>query len=414
MTSRRAWFVLFAVMLISFLGTAGIALPYPVLAPYFLEGEPNALTSFFNLPPKLLLGIALGIYPLGILLGSSFVGALSDRYGRRRILLITLGGSALGYALTVVAVVIESYPLFLLARWATGVCEGNISIARALAAELHPHIDRTKAISMVFATIYAGWLVGPLTGGYLMVYGAEAPFLAGAVAVILGGVVVAFAIEGNDREAQVDDQPGLWQSMVRDNSVGLLAHKEIRPIFRYYFAYTVGMNMFYEFYPVWFVEKLGADSRVIAWGTVSLTAAMIVTSVVAASRVANRLGQRRTLVVTSLALGMLFFIQPLSNAFWIYPIFMLIGAGNALGNGVVPAHLSENYGHLGEGRVMGLQTTIFCFTNVIVSILGSAVALLSTNLALWLGAIAMSSAFLCLDRFGATASEPMTADGVQP
>ncbi|HHL31177.1 MAG TPA: MFS transporter, partial [Oceanospirillales bacterium] len=152
MTKQKSRLILASVMLISLLGTAGIALPYPVLAPYFLDSPVNDLTHFMGIHPKVLLGISLAIYPLGLLLGSLFIGALSDHYGRRFVLLTTLVGSVIGYILTAIAIVYTSFPGFILARFLTGVCEGNISVARAIAAELHPHIDRAKAISMVYTS----------------------------------------------------------------------------------------------------------------------------------------------------------------------------------------------------------------------------------------------------------------------
>ena len=74
------------------------------------------MTTFLGAHPKLLLGVALAVYPAGILIGSSFVGGLSDIHGRKTVLLWTLAGSAAGYLVTGLAVVIESYPLFLVAR----------------------------------------------------------------------------------------------------------------------------------------------------------------------------------------------------------------------------------------------------------------------------------------------------------
>jgi MFS family permease len=67
------------------------ALPFPMLAPYFLSagGDPG-LVAFLGIHPKLLLGMLLAVYPLGILVGSSFLGAFSDHFGRKRVLVVTL------------------------------------------------------------------------------------------------------------------------------------------------------------------------------------------------------------------------------------------------------------------------------------------------------------------------------------
>jgi DHA1 family tetracycline resistance protein-like MFS transporter len=95
--------------LLGLLSTTGASLPYPILAPLFGNDTGSPLTSFLGLPPKLLLGIALMVNPLGLLIGSAVLGAVSDRFGRRRILLTTAIGGAVGHALTAAALVTESF-----------------------------------------------------------------------------------------------------------------------------------------------------------------------------------------------------------------------------------------------------------------------------------------------------------------
>ena len=143
MASARS--TLFAVMLVSLLGTAGVALPYPVLSPLFLDPAlANGMTGFLGLPPKILLGILLALYPLGLILGGSVIGAMSDLYGRKPVLIISLFAAVAGYGLTGYAAAIENYSLFALARFLTGMCEGNIAVSRAIALELQ--LDHVRAL----------------------------------------------------------------------------------------------------------------------------------------------------------------------------------------------------------------------------------------------------------------------------
>lgn len=375
---------LYTVMLVSLLGTAGIALPYPVLSPFFLDsGADNALTQFMGLPPKVLLGVILALYPLGSLLGSSFIGAISDVYGRKRILVISLLLAAAGYGLTGYAVSIESYPLFALARLLTGICEGNVAISRAIALELHPAISRTRAISLLYATAYAGWLVGPLAGGYLMAFGVANVFLITGGITLLATLLVQIAIVRADGVGHTGGS--VLETIAANNSIGLLKLLDLRPLILYHFLYTLGLNAFYEFYPLWLVERFHFDSVSIGWGTVVITLSMIISSIYLLAPIENRLGALGTVQVGSVLLGCLLLILPLAGPVGLYPVFLAIGAVIAVSNGVFPVYMANRFEDYGHGRVQGLLTTNFYAANVIAALVGSVIALLGTGWSLAAG-----------------------------
>jgi MFS family permease len=384
MASPRS--TLYTVMLVTLLGTAGIALPYPLLTPFFLEPEhSNALINFMGLPPKLLLGFLLALYPLGILLGSPFLGALSDQYGRKKLLLISLVVAALGYGLTALAVQLEHYPLFALARFLTGLCEGNIAVSRAIALDLHPKIDRTRSMSLVFAMTYTGWLIGPLVGGYLMFLGVDVVFLLAGLVTLGAVALVALAI----KEVQEPDPEtvSFWRALSKDNSLSLLRVKALHPLLIYHLLYTLGLNCFYEFYPFWLVEKFHFDSTEIGLSTVVITLTMIVGSIYFVPRIAGHFDNMLIVRRGSLVFALLLMMLPWANFWGMLVIFSACGLTIALTNGVFPAHLAARFGELGQGRVMGLLTTNFCLGNVIAAVFGSFIALLGSGWTLFVGGI---------------------------
>ena len=177
-------------VLISLMSTAGVALPYPVLAPYFMNNMSPAFTQYLGLPSELLFGIVVALYPLGLLLGSSVIGAASDLYGRKTTLLVTLWGSLAGYGLSVLALVMDAYVLFAIARLLTGIFEGNGSIARAIAADLDPVIPREKSLPWVYGAAYGGWMVGPMLGGLMMTLWVGAAFVAAGGILLLAILLV--------------------------------------------------------------------------------------------------------------------------------------------------------------------------------------------------------------------------------
>ncbi len=385
---------LMTVMLVSFLGTVGIALPYPILAPYFIDYPANNLTHFMGFHPKILLGVSLAIYPLGMLIGSVFIGALSDHYGRRKVLLITLSGAVVSYALTALAIYQESFPFFIIARLITGICEGNISIARAIAAELHPQINRTRALSLIYTATYTGWMLGPVFGGFLMGYGVANVFMLAGIGMLIS-IILTFFMVAKDHIDE-NQQFNFLNTLKTNNSLTLLKHKSIVPVFWFYFLYSMGLNAFYDFYPVWFVDYYSASGKTIGMATVSLTIMMILVSSLIVTAVQKKYGEIRSMITGGFTLALLLSIQPFLGFYQTFVIFIMIGATIALTNGMIPSYLSTYFGHLGQGKVMGLQTTTFCITNVMIAIGGGLLSILDSIFILLLGAFFVACSALVL------------------
>ncbi|WP_288132542.1 MFS transporter [Microbulbifer sp.] len=376
---------LLAVLLVSLVGTAGIALPYPVLAPMYLEGPTNDLTHFMGMPPKLLLGLVLALFPLGLLLGSSVIGGLSDHFGRKQVLMSTLLLASIGYALSATALLQQNFILFAVARFLTGVCQGNIAVARAIAADLHPAIDRTRALSLAMACTYAGWLLGPLSGGYLVTLGVDAVFWFAGLAVIVCAALVQFGIQADRPLA--GHRPSLLTLARAQNSLALWKEPAIFPLALFNLLFCLGVNAFYEFYPFWLVEKFGFAPHQIAWNTVAVTGTMIATSALVVPAMQRRFGSTALVLKGALALGTLLLFLPLAGLISVYPVFALIGIGIATVNGVFPALMSERFEQFGQGRIMGLLTANFCLASVIIALVGSGVALVGSHWSLVLGAL---------------------------
>ena len=374
--------ILFALMLVTLFGTIGIALPYPVLAPYFLEYPANNLTHFLGIHPKTLLGISLATYPFGMLIGSNYLGSLSDFYGRKKVLVTTLFVAVFGYMLTAFAIWNESFISFILARFLTGLSEGNISIARAIAADLHPQINRTKAFSMLYSASYVGWMIGPILGGLLMIYGVANVFLLAGFGLSLSLVLVILLIKKDKITAT---SHALKHILRHQHSFSLLKHKEVVPLFLFYFIYSLGLNAFYNFFPVWFVDYFHVGGTTISMATISLNITMILSSIFVVTRLQKKFGEYSSVLSFGVVLSLLLFIQPFVSLSQSFVVFAGIGGSIAIVNGMFPSMLSGQFGHLGQGKVMGLQVSIFCLTSVIVSIFGGQLAIFDSRYVLLFG-----------------------------
>ena len=383
---------LFSVMLVVLFSSAGIALPYPILAPLFLN-EISPLTTFADLPSKILLGIILAIYPLGVILGSSVLGAASGVYGRKKTLNITLILTVVGYVLSALAVIAESFLLLALARFVTGVFSGNISIAKAIAVDLSPTLDKTYTFNLVNATSYLGWLLGPLAGGLLAVYGLDTVFYFAAAVLVIALFSVAIVLPKDQLKSR-QEKTTFIALFSKQNSFALLANKQIRRIFFIYLLATLGLNAYYEFYPVWLVEKFDFSSLAIGYITVVLTLFMTITSVFFVKQLKQLFGLKFGAIVGMVLMAMLFFLHPWLSSTAVWPIYAITGIAIAIFNGLLPVYISERYSNIEQGQLMGLITTVFSLANVLIALIGSALALFGAHWAIIFGAVLLIIAAL--------------------
>lgn len=107
---------------------------------------------------------AMGAYSLGQFVAAPVLGRLSDRYGRRPVLLFSLAGAFASYLLLALA---ESYAMIVLARILGGVTAGNIAVAFAYVADVTRPEERAKSMGMMAAALSLGFILGPVIGGVL-------------------------------------------------------------------------------------------------------------------------------------------------------------------------------------------------------------------------------------------------------
>ena len=392
---RHPYWILATVCLLGLMSTIGVSMPYPILAPIFVGGPVDAFTHFGGLPPSVLMGMALAANPLGILIGSLVSGPLSDRHGRRLVLAVTLVATMAGHLLTAAALVARNYPLFVLARFATGLVESNTAVARAMLADLHAQIDRTRAFALLNACMYAGWLLGPLVGGLTLPLGEPVPFVL-AAAMTLPCVAVLFL-------GLPSAPAGTGAAPPRRNVLALLrADRILATMSGLQLAYTLSLNTLYEFSPLWMLQNAGFGSRGIAVVTAGQCAMMTLTSVLA-GRLGGVRGHplRRASTWALVAAGCLSLVAVLPGPLGIV-VIVAMGFPTAMYNAVMPAWMSERFAEHGQGRIMGLLSTIFCVSNVVVALAGGWIALLSTRWIMALGGVAAVASALLMRRLART------------
>ena len=165
-TKQRKEF--WVILIIVFLGFIGISMPYLIFPALFLNPEYSIVPAaeWSETSRALLLGVTLAAYPLGQFIGSPVLGSLSDDFGRKRVLSASLVIAAFCNLLSGFAIDWQHLTLLIASRFAAGVMEGNIAIARAMAADIKS-IPKHKTFGKINAVASIAYLLGPLLGGLL-------------------------------------------------------------------------------------------------------------------------------------------------------------------------------------------------------------------------------------------------------
>jgi MFS family permease len=130
----------------------------------WLVAQTDALARAFaieNYAPVLFGGIIASVFSILQFVFAPFWGALSDRHGRRGVLLITVAGNAVGYLIWACS---GSFGMFLLSRVVTGAFSGNLSVATAAVADVTSRAERSKSMGLVGAAFGLGLVTGPALG----------------------------------------------------------------------------------------------------------------------------------------------------------------------------------------------------------------------------------------------------------
>lgn len=188
MRNNKSLLTIFLIVFIDLLGF-GIILP---LLPYIAEK--------YSAGP-LQIGLLTATYSFFQLIASPILGKLSDRYGRKKLLIISQFGSAIGYLILGLS---GNLPLLFLSRIIDGITGGNISIAQAYIADVTTKENRARGMGIIGAAFGLGFIFGPAIGGSLSKFSYSAPaYFATAVSLLTVLTTIFFLKETiNEKEAK--------------------------------------------------------------------------------------------------------------------------------------------------------------------------------------------------------------------
>ena len=379
------WLVLITV----FLNYVSLGLVYPMFSTMLLDTE----SIFFNFETSLVvkgvyLGVLLGIAPFASFLSGPFLGALSDRKGRRPLFLFCLVLSVIGYVVCVLSVVWKNLFVMILGRFIIGISNGNIGIANASLVDLSSQSNKTKFFGLYSAALGAGFAAGPFFGGVFSKFGFSVPFIVSGLAVFVNFLLVVLFFQ-ETRECALDNR----DIKKVHKSIGfkkIINNPSIFFILLIIVIYSAGWSLFYEFLPASWISRYRFDSVkigfIFAYGAVFYA----VFSWILAEVVVNKYSPKKVLFYSLLLIGGVILLTPfLSSSFfiWIYlPFFELLCAC------VYPAYntmMSNMVDENAQGEILGASASAQAFAYGVTPFFGGAILGVNINMPVMFSGILM-------------------------
>ncbi len=372
------------ILFIVFIGLMGTALPYPIFAPMFLHPTSESIIpqSWSLAHRGILLAVTLSAFSFGQFIGSPIIGRLADIFGRRKILLYSLCLTLLTYILTAFAIDWSSVSLLIFFRFFTGAFEGNIPLARSIAADyttIHKHIS-FGSISAVSAI---GYIFGPILGGIFSDeklvgwFSYAIPFYFSAFLLLIAVVAVIFTVRESYTPTRTHDN-----MLKLLNPLGRIGEFKATPnLLKLIFIcsiFTLSVDMYYQYSPVYLAGYWDLQPSAIALFNAAMAVAMAISCGWLAYLFSRYFSIRYTVLV---AMG--FYAVILCLLFLSHSLSLTLGLFFAIGFAIsfvvtnIPIEISNVSGPDIQGEVMGVLWGIRTFGDGCISLIGGILIIFS-------------------------------------
>ncbi|MCU1264228.1 MAG: hypothetical protein JWM21_546 [Acidobacteria bacterium] len=232
-----------------FIDLVGFGIVIPVL-PFYAEG------TRFNATPRTV-GLLFASYSIMQLVFSPILGRLSDKYGRRPVLLISIIGTGIGFLILGFATTL--WMLFV-GRILDGITGGNISTAQAYIADITTKEDRAKGMGLLGAAFGLGFVFGPAIGGILSRWGIAVPFLFAACLCFANATLLYFTLPETvtaDHPARVSAAGGRgFKQLIRS-----IAQPRLGFVLGIYFLFIVAFSIMTTAFSLYTIFRFGYDAQ---------------------------------------------------------------------------------------------------------------------------------------------------------
>ena len=335
--------IIFVTIVIDLIGF-GIVIP---VLPYYVEG------TAFNASP-MQLGLLVASFSIMQFIFSPIFGAVSDKYGRRPVLFLSLLGTAVGFLLVGTATTLW---MVFAGRILDGITGGNISTAQAYIADVTSLKNRAKGMGLIGAAFGIGFVLGPAIGGILSKFGNHVPFLF-AAGMAFANAIALFIFLPESLKKDAEGKP--TRSMNRFAELfDSLTDARFRMVTLTNFLVVTGFSIMTTGFALYTMNRFGYDAAQNGYLFAYIGVLAVLMQGGAFGRLAHRFGESGLVVVGCLMLAASLFAVPFVGPNFGGLAGLLVGIaffsiGNSIASPALTSLASKNAGESEQGKALGV------------------------------------------------------------
>lgn len=353
---------LLPVFFLTFVNTIGFTILIPVL-PFITDRYGGGVFTY---------GIILSAYAFFQFLAAPLIGALSDKYGRRPILIVSQAGTLISWIIFGIAYFVPVLPIgpfslpliiIMIARIADGITGGNISVANAYIADISDEKDRTKLFGMVGATMGTGFVIGPLLGGLstsTSIGFLGTVILATIISLITLLLIIFYLPESLPTEKQDKDLTiKLKDELNIYRKINEFRSKLVNKLIAQRIIFSLAMTSFTTTFVLYAKEVLSLNEFSLGLVMTFVGITSIINQGFVVQRVAKKYGDDKTFTIGQIIFGgslLLLLIKPSLIEFLI--ILFITNIGITLSSPTLKALLTKAVKPHQVGRITGIDSSV--------------------------------------------------------
>ncbi len=356
---------LLPIFLIVFIDLLGFGLILPLL-PFYAESFGAS---------ELMVGVLIASYSFMQFIGAPILGRLSDKWGRRPVLLLSQFGTFAGFIVLGVA---NSLPLLFLARIIDGLSGANLSTAQAYISDVTEEKDRARSFGLIGAAFGLGFILGPAAGGWLSTFGYQVPaFVAAGLSAVTMALTYIMLPEPVRKGGLANARRPFSLAALKR----AVTHPAVGSLLAIGFTFGIAFTMFQTSFALFAASRLGFSEQETGFVLAYVGVLSVIMQVVVVSRLVKKLGERQSLVISLAALGLgLGLMSMVQTPLALLAVMPILSFGGGATTPVLTSLITKSVDRTEVGGMLGISASVDSAGRVVAPIVGN--GLLAFNNAL--------------------------------